>query len=74
MSYSTKASHLTGEVYALDFEKRNSARFKGVKIDNVSREEVVEIVNDTLERNLGGYVCVTDVGNVIMASKDLANG
>jgi len=54
----------------MGFEKRNSARFKGVKIDNVSREEVVNIVNDTLERNLGGYICVTDVGNVIMASKD----
>lgn len=70
MSYSTNACDLTGEVYAMDLKKRNNARFKGMKIDNVNLEEVVEIVNDTLERNLEGYVCVTDVSNIIKATKD----
>jgi len=69
MSYSLKTSHLTGAVYTMDF-KRNNARFRGVKIDNVSLEDVVELVNDTLERNLMGYVCVSDVSNVIKATKD----
>jgi len=47
-----------------------SFRFKGVKLDNVRYEDV----RDVVERSIGGcgYVCLTDVGNVVAAASDRA--
>lgn len=42
----------------------------GVKIDNVNIGCVREKIDDVIKNNQKGYICVTDVGNVIGASQD----
>ena len=46
--------------------------FRGVKIDNVRLENIMEII--TAKINQKGYICVNDVRNVIIASGDRVFG
>lgn len=45
-------------------------RYKDVKINNVDYKSAYNIIKKTIYNNGRGYVCVTDVGNTINASKD----
>ncbi len=45
-------------------------QFRGVKIDNVSYRDAYEAIRQVVDRGGKGYVCLTDVGNVIGASQD----
>jgi N-acetylglucosaminyldiphosphoundecaprenol N-acetyl-beta-D-mannosaminyltransferase len=42
--------------------------FKGIKIDNVNLENIIEII--TMKINQKGYICVNDVRNIMFASRD----
>lgn len=42
--------------------------FMGVKIDNLTYGEVHQKIRNNIER--GGYICLTDVGNVMRATED----
>lgn len=52
------------------YDKKPSVHYMGVKIDNVNLTRVREILDDALRKNRKGYVCVTDVGNVVGAARD----
>lgn len=54
----------------MNLEKLHNVHFLGVKIDNVTFGDVLETVRDTVINGRKGYICVTDVGNVIKASSD----
>jgi N-acetylglucosaminyldiphosphoundecaprenol N-acetyl-beta-D-mannosaminyltransferase len=54
----------------MEHEIRNHVHFMGVKIDNVNIENVREKIDDMIKKNQKGYICVTDVGNVIGATRD----
>jgi N-acetylglucosaminyldiphosphoundecaprenol N-acetyl-beta-D-mannosaminyltransferase len=43
-------------------------RFKGIKIDNVGLKKTIEIITNNIHQK--GYVCITDVRNVMYATKD----
>jgi N-acetylglucosaminyldiphosphoundecaprenol N-acetyl-beta-D-mannosaminyltransferase len=43
-------------------------QFKGIKIDNVGLENIIEIISNNV--NQKGYVCVNDVRNLMYAIKD----
>lgn len=51
-------------------EKIHNVHFLGVKIDNATYDDALETIRKTVSSNSKGYVCVTDVGNVIKASRD----
>jgi N-acetylglucosaminyldiphosphoundecaprenol N-acetyl-beta-D-mannosaminyltransferase len=53
-------------------ERMQTVQYKGVKIDNVNFRDVRKIVHETITNGEKGYICVNDVGNVIMASRDTA--
>jgi UDP-N-acetyl-D-mannosaminuronic acid transferase (WecB/TagA/CpsF family) len=42
--------------------------FKGIRIDNVSLRDAIEIIRNNIHQR--GYVCVNDVRSVMMATKD----
>lgn len=44
--------------------------YKKVKISNVCYQRVLATVEDVIETNKRGYICLTDVSNLIAASKD----
>ncbi len=44
--------------------------FRGVKINNTSYRNAYETIKHTVETDGKGYVCLTDVGNVIRATGD----
>lgn len=48
--------------------EHEDVRFLGIKISNLNYKEMREKIVDNTSR--GAYVCVTDVGNVIRATKD----
>lgn len=52
----------------MGYNEHEHVRFLGVKISNVNYKEIREKIVDNINR--GAYVCLTDVGNVIRASKD----
>lgn len=53
------------EIRETDFVK-----FRGVKIDNVNYGDAYSIISNAVEKSGKGYVCLTDVGNVIGATQD----
>lgn len=54
----------------MEADKRNEVHYKGVKVNSVDYKSAYRIIKDTIHNNQKGYVCVTDVVNVVNASKD----
>lgn len=54
----------------MGYEEIEKVDFLGVKIDIVNYGHVREIIKTTLDKNLKGFICVNDVGNVIAATQD----
>jgi N-acetylglucosaminyldiphosphoundecaprenol N-acetyl-beta-D-mannosaminyltransferase len=50
------------------FEERKYVNFAGVKISNVNYDEILLTIKKHLHKR--AYICLTDVGNVVRASKD----
>jgi len=44
--------------------------YNGVKVNNISYSGVLEAVTDALIQKKMGYICLTDVSNLIVATKD----
>jgi N-acetylglucosaminyldiphosphoundecaprenol N-acetyl-beta-D-mannosaminyltransferase len=54
----------------LEYRKLDEVYFLGVKINNVSFDDVHEFIRDRIQKNEKGYICANDVCNVIGASQD----
>lgn len=54
----------------MKFEDVASVNFKGVKISNVCYENVCNIVTKVINENQRGYICLNDVSNLMVASKN----
>jgi N-acetylglucosaminyldiphosphoundecaprenol N-acetyl-beta-D-mannosaminyltransferase len=52
----------------MSLAERRFFTFRGVKLDNVNYRDICEILAQ--ERHRKGYICFTDVGNVLNASKN----
>ena len=45
-------------------------KYKGVKVSNISYENVLHTVENAIKDNRRGYICLTDVSNLIVATKN----
>jgi hypothetical protein len=45
-------------------------KYMDVKIDNIKYEDIFDTVNMVIKNHQRGYICLTDVGNVISSAKD----
>lgn len=45
-------------------------KYMDTKIDNIGYREIYDIVSTVIKNERRGYICITDVGNVIAATKD----
>ena len=50
--------------------KPEHVRFMGVKVDNTNYDDIRKKIGSVIKNSDKGYICVTDVGNVISATKD----
>lgn len=48
----------------------SSVLFKGVKISNTDYQEILDTINTAILNKQRGYICITDVGNVVSAVRD----
>lgn len=53
----------------MDFAKVDSIKYKNVKISNINYQNVIGVVHKALENRQPGYICLTDVANLMVASK-----
>lgn len=54
----------------LEYHKLDVVHFLGVKINNISFDDVHDFIRDRIQKNEKGYICANDVCNVIGASQD----
>ncbi len=47
-----------------------SIEYRGVKISNICYENVKNMVNNTLNNGQRGYICLTDVSNLVVAAQN----
>jgi N-acetylglucosaminyldiphosphoundecaprenol N-acetyl-beta-D-mannosaminyltransferase len=54
----------------MNFQDVPYVNFKGVKVNNICYRTVLDTVGETLQHKGRGYICLTDVSNLIVASKN----
>ena len=52
------------------YEEVPSVHFKGVKVSNICYENVLNTVTDVIKTKQLGYICLTDVANLVVATKN----